>query len=72
MEEKKLVITAKSDEEETAVLSTRLPKKTIAALTKVAEKTGRTKNEITAMCIEYALENLSISNKKNDQLDIIQ
>lgn len=44
----------------TAVVSARLPEDMIKELDKVAEKTGRTRNELIQMCIDYALKNLEI------------
>lgn len=47
----------------TAVVSARLPEDMIKELDKVAEKTGRTRNELIQMCIDYALKNLEISEQ---------
>lgn len=45
----------------TSVVSARLPNDMIDALDKVAKTTGRTRNELIQMCIEFALKNLEIS-----------
>ena len=47
----------------TTVVSTRLPNDMIAELDKVAKQTGRTRNELVQMCIDYALKNLEISEQ---------
>lgn len=47
----------------TSVVSARLPKDMIEKLDKVAEKTGRTRNELIQMCIDYALKNIEISEQ---------
>lgn len=44
----------------TSVISARLPDETIRRLDEVAQKTGRSRNELMMMCVEYALENLEI------------
>ena len=47
---------------DTTVISVRMPKDMIADLDKVAESTGRTRNELMLMCMEFALNNLEIEN----------
>ena len=44
----------------TSVASARLPDDMIDELDKVARQTGRTRNELIQMCIDYALQNLEI------------
>ncbi|MBD5094715.1 MAG: CopG family transcriptional regulator [Subdoligranulum sp.] len=44
-----------------SVVSIRMPDKTIEQLEQIAGKTGRTRNELVLMCIDYALERLEIS-----------
>ena len=41
-------------------MSMRIPKDMIRDLDAVAAKTGRTRNEIIAMSLEFALENMEI------------
>ena len=59
-EKPKLIITPKAYTGETTVISARLPKDMIADLDKVAKTTGRTRNEIMLLCLEFALKNLEI------------
>lgn len=59
----KLKITPKKYTGETTVISARLPKDMIADLDKVAKTTGRTRNEIMLLCLEFALKNLELSEK---------
>ena len=47
----------------TSVVSARLPDEMIEALDEVAKKTGRTRNELIQMCIDFALNNLEISEQ---------
>ena len=56
----KLIIPPKKYKGETTVVSVRMPKNMIADLDKVAESTGRTRNELMLMCMEFALNNLEI------------
>lgn len=60
MEHKKLVIPSKKYRGDSMVVSTRLPNELVSNLDKIAEQTGRTRNEIMQMCLEFAVENLEI------------
>lgn len=44
-----------------SVISVRLPDKMLEQLENVAMQTGRTRNELVQMCIEYAMDRLVIS-----------
>ncbi len=58
--EKKLVIRSRKYSAETSVTSIRLPKDLLTAIDAVATETGRTRNEILVMSIEFALSNMQI------------
>lgn len=58
--DKKLIITSKKYRGETMVVSSRLTNELVKELDKIAEKTGRTRNEIVQLCLEFAVENLKI------------
>ncbi len=60
MEVKKLVIQSKKYRGETTVVSTRITTELTARLDEIAAKTGRTRNEVVEMCLEFAVENLEI------------
>lgn len=60
MENKKLVIPSKKYRGDSMVVSTRLPNELVSSLDEIAQKTGRTRNEIMQMCLEFAVENLEI------------
>jgi len=45
---------------ESTVVSARLPNDLIKELESVVAKTGRSRNELIMMCVEYALKNLEI------------
>ncbi len=61
MQEKKLFISKRKYVGKSAILSARLPDDLIVALDGIATDTGRTRNEIIQLCLEYAVENLEIT-----------
>lgn len=58
--DKKLIVSAKKNKSETSVVSLRLPVDVIERIDEICEKTGRTRSEIIAMSLDFALENLVI------------
>jgi predicted DNA-binding protein len=58
--EKKLVIQPQKYGGETSVVSMRMPKNMLADIEKVATETGRTRNDILMMSLEFALEHMEI------------
>ena len=63
MAEKKLVIRPQKYGGETTVISLRLPKEMLAVIDQAASETGRTRNEILVLSLEYALENMEINDR---------
>ena len=63
MADKKLRIQPHRYGGESAVISLRLPKEMLAVIDRVATDTGRTRNEILVLSMEYALENMEIEDK---------
>ncbi len=63
MSEKKLVIEQKKYTGETAVVSARLPNDMIRDIDRIAKKTGRNRNEIIMLCLEFAIENFEYGGK---------
>lgn len=61
MENKFVVSPRKPAFGKSTVVSARLPDDMIEELDEVVKKTGRTRNELIQMCIDYALKNLEIS-----------
>ena len=61
--DKKLIITSKKYRGDTMVVSSTLTNELVADLDKIAEKTGRTRNEIIQTCLEFAVDNLVIEEK---------
>ena len=60
MNEKKLRISPKKYTGESTIISMRLPKDMLRDIDAVAAETGRTRNELLSMCMEFALENMEI------------
>lgn len=60
MADKKLIISSRKFRGNSSVVSLRLPDELIQSLDEIAEKTGRTRNEIIQKFIEFSLENLEI------------
>ena len=57
-----LHVSQKKYKGETSVVSARLPNELINTIDKYAEKTGRSRNEIILMCLEFATQNIVVSN----------
>ena len=64
MEDAKFVISPKRYKEESQVFSVRMPKDMLRDVDTVAQKTGRTRNEILLKCIEFTLTHLEIAEKE--------
>ena len=60
MAEKKLIISSKRYTGETSVVSARLPIDLIKKIDEICEVTGRTKNEVIQMCLEFSVDNIEI------------
>ena len=58
--QEKFVVKSRKPTGESLVVSSRLPVDLLRRLDEVTKNTGRTRNELVAMCIEYALDNLEI------------
>lgn len=56
----KLVISSKKYRGDSTVISIRLPDELVKALDKIAEETGRTRNEVIQKCLAFAVDNLEI------------
>ena len=63
MDDKKLIISPRKYKGETSVVSARLPAEMIKELDKIAENTGRNRNEIITLCLDYALDNLTVGSQ---------
>lgn len=64
MDAKKLVIPPKKFRGDSMVVSTRLPIDLVGELDKIADSTGRTRNEIMQICLEFAIENFDTKASK--------
>ena len=63
MDKKKLIIQSHRYIGESSVISLRLPKEMLRVIDEVVAHTGRTRNEILVLSLEYALENMEIDDK---------
>lgn len=45
------------------MISVRLPKEMLSVIDRAASETGRTRNEILVLSMEFALENMEIENR---------
>lgn len=61
--EKKLSISSKKYKGETSVISARIPDEMIEDIDKICETTGRNRNEIISMCLEFAINNIEIDKE---------
>lgn len=61
MAENTFVISAKKFRGDSSVISVRLPNDLILRLDEIAEKTGRTRNEIVQKCLEFSVDHLEIN-----------
>ena len=63
MADKKLSIKAKKYKGNTSVISARIPDEMVEKIDNISEKTGRNRNEIIVMCLEFAIENVEIGEE---------
>ena len=67
MTDKKLIITPRKYSGETSVVSARLPMEMIKSLDHAAKATNRNRNEVIALCLEYALDNLILDTDEKSK-----
>ena len=60
MSNEKLIISSKKYRGDSTVISIRLPDELLKELDKIAEETGRTRNEVIQKCLAFAVDNLEI------------
>ncbi|MBE6772945.1 MAG: ribbon-helix-helix protein, CopG family [Ruminococcaceae bacterium] len=58
---KKLEIKSKKYRGETTVISSRVPIDLVERLDEIAKGSGRTRNEVIQLCLEFAAENIEIT-----------
>ena len=63
MQDKKLCISPKKYTGKSSILTSRLPDDLISDIEEIASQTGRTRNEIIQLCLEFAIDNLEIADK---------
>lgn len=60
--EQKLKLTVKKYKGETSVVTLRLPVELLEKVDKVADETGRTRNDVIIKCLDFAIDNALIEN----------
>ena len=60
MSNEKLVSSSKKYRGDSTVISIRLSDELVKELDKIAEETGRTRNEVIQKCLAFAVDNLEI------------
>lgn len=58
MDDLRFVIPRKKYTEESSVISVRMPKDMIRKADELAKESGRTRNEILLLCMEFALDHM--------------
>ena len=59
-EKLELNISSKKYKGDTSVISARIPTALVKKIDDIAEKTGRNRNEVILLCLEFAIENVSV------------
>ena len=59
--DKKLEIKSKKYRGETTVISSRVPVDLVEKLDYIAKDSGRTRNEVIQLCLEFAADNIEIT-----------
>lgn len=67
MPNKKFTISPKKYHGDTSVVSARLPVDMIRDIDRIAGETGRNRNEIIMLCLEYALDNLEVGTNDKEE-----
>lgn len=65
MEKPKLIIKKKKYRGESTIVSMRIPREMLEDIDTVVKATGRTRNEILATALEFALDHMEISEEAN-------
>ena len=64
MAEPRLHIPHKRYTEETTIISMRMPKDMLRDIEQVAQQTGRTRNDILMLSLEFALDHMEVEKKE--------
>lgn len=67
METPKLYIRPKKYTGESTVVSMRMPKDLIEEVDEIAKATGRTRSELMATCLEFAMRHMEIVNREDQR-----
>lgn len=67
MKDEKLIIQPKKYRGVTSVVSARLPGDMVRRLDEIAEETGYNRNELIAVCLEFAIDRMVYQKEKKTQ-----
>jgi len=67
MEKPKLHITAKKYSGESMIVTIRVPKDMCRDLDSIAADTGRSRNELIGLCLEFALQHMEVDYPNLDE-----
>lgn len=67
MNRNRLVISSKKYKGNTSVFSVRLPLEMVKELDNISELTGRNRNEIISLCLEFAIENMVVNSSNEER-----
>lgn len=66
MAEPELLLSKKKYVGESTVISTRMPKDMLKDIDALAKETGRTRNEVVQICLEFALKHIRLELTDED------
>ena len=69
MNANRLVISSKKYKGDTSVFSVRLPLEMVKELDNISELTGRNRNEIISLCLEFAIENMVVNDSNEERME---
>lgn len=69
MNKNRLVISSKKYKGDTSVFSVRLPLEMVKELDNISEITGRNRNEIISLCLEFAIENMVVNDSNEEHAE---
>lgn len=69
MNANRLVISSKKYKGDTSVFSVRLPSEMVKELDNISELTGRNRNEIISLCLEFAIDNMVVNDSNEERTE---
>ena len=69
MNTNRLIISSKKYKGDTSVFSVRLPSDMVRELDQITELTGRNRNEIISLCLEFAIDNMVVNDRNEEHAE---